>query len=147
MAYSSVTDIQQDFKQITFASGYNITDTQITEFIVESDALINSYVGSIYVVPVTAGDGLNLLKLMSRSLTVSRVKKIMAVKQAKSTDANQDVTDVLLTATAVMKMLRDIQSKVSILAGATLLDAQGGFYNNNVAKNVCPKIHKNHRQW
>lgn len=147
MAYTTYTEVQGDFKDITFAAGFNITDTKVTEFIVEADSLINSYVGSVYQVPVTTGDAVNLLKLLSRSLVASRIKKVLGVKQNKSVDANQDVTDVLLSATTVMKILKDIQQKNNVLAGATLLDVNSGFYNNNVSNQVQPKIRKDERQW
>lgn len=147
MPYATFTEIQADFKSMTFAAGFNITDTAVTEFILEADALINSYVGSVYVVPIAAGEALILMKLLSRSLVTNRVKKIMEVKQEKSTDANQNVVSVLLPITQVMKILTDIQNKVSVLAGATLLDARGGFYSNNVANNVCPTIKKDSKQW
>ena len=149
MSYTTPTEIQSDFKSIDFTvSGANVNTASVTQFIVESDALINSYVGTVYTVPVTAsGEGLSLLKLLSRSLVAARIKKIMAVKVDKATDANQDVVGVLLSSTQVMKILTDIQSKTIALAGAALLISGGGFFNKNVDGGVCAVMKKDDKQW
>lgn len=148
MAYTSKTEIEADFKDLTFTSTSNVKTADVTQFIVEADALINAYVGSVYVVPVTAsGEGKNLLKLLSRSLVAARIKRIMEVKQEKNPDPEQNVLGVLLSPSAVMKILKDIQSGAMVLAGAELLSSGGGFYSNNAANDVEPVIKKSDRQW
>lgn len=148
MAYTTYEEIQTDFKDLTFdASEGNVIQSDVTQFIVESDALINSYVGQTYNVPVTTGDGLNLLKLLSRSLVTARIKKLLEVKQEKSTDSNQNILSVLLTPTAVMKILENIRDKKVALDGATLNVATGSFYSSNVANDVTPTIKKDCKQW
>lgn len=147
MAYTTVAEIQADFKSMTFSPTSNVTDSAVTEFIVEADSLINSYVGTVYVVPVTTGDGLNLLKLLSRSLVSARIKRIMEVKQDKNPDPSQNVLGVLLSPTAVMKILTDIKSQTAALAGAVLLAASGGFFSANVSNDVCPRMKKDEKQW
>lgn len=148
MAYCNYEDIEADFKDMAFeVSDGNIIQDDVTQFIVEADALINSYVGQTYTVPVASGDGLSLLKLLSRSLVAARIKKIMEVKQEKSTDANQNVLSVLLTPTAVMKILENIRDKKVALIGATANVSSGGFYSKNVADDVSPVIKKDCKQW
>lgn len=147
MAYTTKDEIVQDFKEATFTSTTNVKDTSITEFIVEADALINAYVGMKYVVPVAGGDGLNLLKLCSRSLVTARIKRIMEVKQDKNPDPSQNVTGVLLSPTAVMKILTDIRQGDASLAGATPLSVDGGFFSKNVEGDVCPVVKKDEKQW
>jgi len=93
------------------------------------------------------GDGLNLLKLLSRSITATRIKRILEVKQDKSQDANQNVVSVLLSMAQVMKILKDIQDKNIKLDGAVLLTSTGGFYSNNAANSVAPVMRKGTRQW
>jgi hypothetical protein len=147
MAYCSATEVAADFKSITFTSTDNISDTDVAGFITEADALINAYVGSVYTVPVASGDGLNLLKLLSRSLCAARIKKIMEVKQEKSADANQNVVSVLLPPDKVLSILKDIQAKKVALAGAVDLVSGGGFYSANVANSVEPVLEKDTKQW
>jgi phage gp36-like protein len=145
--YTSATEIQGDFKDLTFTATSNVKDSDVTGFIVEADALINSYVGARYSVPVTSGDGLNLLKLCSRSLVSARIKKIMEVKQDKGQDANQNVVGVLLSPTAVMKILADIRDDKINLDGGTLLVSGNGFYSYNAKNDIQPVIKKDEKQW
>lgn len=147
MAYTTYQEIESDFKDITFIAGQNVTDTDVTQFILESDALINSYVGQKYVVPVTSGDGLNLLKLYSRCLVTARIKRLLEVKQEKAASADQNVTSVLLSPTQVIKQLEAIRDDKVSLDGATPLLSNSGFFSNNAANSVAPVIKKDEKQW
>jgi hypothetical protein len=149
LAYTTRQEIEADFKDTNFTTTSNVRIKDVEQFIVESDALINAYVGTVYTVPVTtAGQGLSLLKLLSRSLTATRVKAILKVKQeTASKDANQNVLDTLLSTAQVMKILRDIQEKTIALEGASALTSGGGFYSNNVNEDVEPVITKEDKLW
>ena len=148
MSYTTFSEVEGDFKDTEFTATSNVLDSDATQFIVEADALINAYVGTVYVAPVvTPGEGLNLLKLLSRSLVVNRIKRVLEVKQIKSEDANQNIVSVLLSVAQVMKILTDIQNKDLFLSGAVALIAGAGFYNNNVANSIEPVIKKDERQW
>lgn len=148
MAYTTTVEVQGDFKDMVFNTKSLVTSNDVTQFIVEADALINSYVGTVYTVPVTAaGDGKNLLKFLSRSLVSARIKTILEVKQPTNTDANQNVVGVLFSPSKVMQVLKDIQTKNISLAGAESLVSGAGFYNNNVANGVEPTVLKGTKQW
>ncbi len=147
MAYTTYAEIEADFKEIAFTTTSTVKAADVTAFIVEADALINAYVGTVYTVPVASGDGLNLLKLLCRSLVAARIKRIMEVKQEKNPDPSQNVLGVLLAPSAVMKILKDLQDKKLTLEGATLLSTGGGFYSNNVANSVEPVVTKDGREW
>lgn len=148
MAYTTYTEIEADFKDMTFdASTGNVKQADVTQFIVEADALINAYVGMKYTVPVTTGEGLNLLKLLSRSLVTARIKKLLEVKQEKSNDSNQSVIGVLLNTKDVMAILKDIRNGDLTLEGGAALVSGGGFYNNNVNEDVEPVFEKDTKQW
>jgi hypothetical protein len=77
----------------------------------------------------------------------ARIKKILEVKQEKATDANQSVVGVLLSPTAVMKILKDIQDGTLTLIGASTLLSSNGFYSKNVACDVEPVMKKDEKQW
>lgn len=150
MAYTNYEEIQADFKDMTFLeSGTNVTQDAVTQFITEADALINSYVGSRYATPLTesSGEGYQLLKLLSRSLVSARVKKLMEVKQEKSTDANQSVAGVLFSVTRVMSILEDIKNDIISLAGAQALETKNGFFSSNAAAGVEFVSKKDEKQW
>lgn len=152
MPYSTAEEIQGDFKGMTFTDNANamVKLATVTGFISEADALINAYVGKVYVVPVAnTGDGLSLLKMLSRSLVAARVKAILEVKQATSQDANQNVRSLLLSPSEVMKILKDIRDRNIALAGAELISGadKGGFFNHNVSIGVAPVVRKDRKQW
>lgn len=146
MAYTTFAEVAAEFKQQTFDATSNVTDSDVSQFIVEADALIDSYVGMKYTVPVTAGAGLNLLKMLSRNLVANRVKGILEVKQETSRDANQNVRSGLSTP-EILKILSNIRDGNLSLEGATSLIGAGGFYSYNYANSVEPVFKKDEKQW
>ena len=52
MTYATVDEIKEEFKNINFTTGV-LTLSQIERFLQETDALINSFVGSRYQTPIT----------------------------------------------------------------------------------------------
>lgn len=147
MAYCTVAEVESDFKNLDFKTNTLVTSADVTQFITEADALINSYVGMKYEVPVAGGSGaLGLLKLFSRTLVADRVKKILEVKQVQNTAANQDVRGAYSTRD-VIKALEQIKKGELSLEGASPLVSGGGFYSNNYANGVDPVFKKDERQW
>lgn len=148
MAYSTSSDVSSEFKNLTFASGTGfITSEDVDAFILEADALINSYVGQKYSVPVTAGaSALALLKLFSRTLVADRIKKILEVKQLQNTAANQETRGAFGTKD-VLAQLQKIANGDIALDGATPLVSGGGFYSNNANECVEPVFHKDCKEW
>ena len=148
MAYTTAAEIQADFKNIDFsATGAAIATAAVTQFIVEADALINSFVGVRYVTPISSGDGLNLMKLLSRSLVSARIRGMLEVKQAQSANANQNVQTAFLSVAQVMKILTDIRNDVLGVDGAVPLVTSNGFFSNNYANDIQPKVEKDTKQW
>lgn len=148
MSYCVFTDIQEDFKTIAFDSSSLIKDTQVTKFITEASALIDSYVGTRWVVPITAdASSLALMSLFCRTLVADRIRGILANKQQTNTDANQQVKSDGYSVKDVMKALTDIKNGDTQLSGAALLLAGSAFYSQNYATNQTPRFNKNRRQW
>ncbi len=148
MAYCTKEEIGAEFKSvIVFSDSTNVTAAAVNGYIAEADALINSYVGKRYSTPVATGEGVTLLKLISRSICVARVKLQMEVVQAKSADANQNVRSVLFSPSKCIEILEDIQKGNVDLIGATSLLSSGAFFNNNVDNEADPVIEKHTKQW
>lgn len=152
MAYCSYTDVQAEFKAVTFTLAAAtppslVTQEQVTQFIVEADSLINSYVGSRYTVPVTGTQSLSLMSLFSRTLVASRVRGILANKQQTNTDANQQVKSDGLSTKDVMKMLQEIRDGITPLTDAVLLNSTASFFSNNYDIGTQPRFNKNRKQW
>lgn len=92
MAYASLSDIQNEFKSVTFSSGSAPTDSAVTAFIAQEEAKLNARVGLKYVVPVdpTASPLSTLiLRSISVHLVTARIKEILKVKAADP-KADQD---------------------------------------------------------
>jgi len=147
MAYATTAEIESDFKDAAFTTSTTVKAADVTQFIVESDSLIDAYVGTVYAVPVSSGSGLQLLKLLSRSLVTARIKRIMEVKQEKNSSPDQNIVGVLLSPSKVMEILKDIQKKNIALAGAVLLTSGGGFSSHNNTHDIAPVMKKEDRQW
>lgn len=148
MAYCVVSDIQADFKSIVFAAGQNITDTAVTQFIVEAGALINSYVGTRFTTPVTGNaDSLALMSLFCRVLVSDRIRGILANKQATNVDANANIKSHGMSTSDVLKSLLAISEGRLQLAGAALLNANASMFSSNFDRNETPRFRKNQKQW
>lgn len=148
MSYTTSTLVQAEFKSIVFSTTTLVALADVVQFIVEADALINSFVGMKYEVPVTAGtDALELLKLFSNTLVADRIKKIMEVKQsAQNTSANQDVRGAY-SSRDVMKQLEAIKKGDLLLSGATPLVSAGGLFSQTESDDRCRTFHKDCRDW
>lgn len=149
MGYCSVEDIQAEFKQITFDRTTLVTIEKVNQFIVEADAVVNSYISKRYAVPITQdASSVSLMRLYSRTIVRDRVRAILSVKQSGgNTSANSDVRGVEFSTRDVMSALRDLQTSKTALTGATLLVTGGAFSSFNVDHSIGPIFQKGKRQW
>lgn len=82
MAYAVVADVQAEFKDIDFSSTTSVKDTEVTQFLAEAAAEIDSIIGVRYVVPVVSDAAALLnLKTISIWLVKDRLKDILHIKQ------------------------------------------------------------------
>lgn len=149
MAYSLNTDVAIEFKNMTFTLTSFVTTADVDTFITQMDALIDSYVGAKYVVPITAdASALALMQLFSVTLVADKIKKILEVKQDTNKDANQDVRGAYGTR-EVMSALLAIKKGEMVVSGATLIAGSGSgvIFSNNIANEVEPEFEKSLEQW
>lgn len=148
MAYCTSDEVAKDFPATNFgATGSKVTVDDIDEFIEDADALIDSYISSRYVVPVTADTtALRTLRLFSRSMVADKVKGILEIKQPINTAANQNVRSGLNTKD-VIKLLEQIRDGQSQLTGAIMLSSGGGINSFNVREGITPRFKKDEDQW
>lgn len=148
MAYSTLAEIQSEFKNTTFSSTTNVTDSDVNSFILQADALINSYVSKRYQLPIDTGsEGFQFLKMLSCGIVAERVRAILEVKQATNKDGNQNPRRPL-DMKNIMDMLKDIASGKAPLVGCDLVGSSGtGLYSENDANMVEPEFKKGSTQW
>lgn len=134
MPYCTSAEVESEFKKIDFAAtNALVTTADVDAWILEADALVNSYVGQKYIVPVTTGEGATLLKMYSRLLTSERVRKVLEVKDPKASEGAQNPRGVILSTAAIMKALEAIAKGDVALIGATPLLSGAGFDSSAVS--------------
>jgi len=150
MAYSTVEQIASEFKDIDFQSeGTLMPSADVELFIDQFSALIDAYIGSRYLVPVTASDAsVALLNLFCSTLVADKITKILETRQQTNQEANQEVRGAFTTK-MVMEQLSRIKKGELALDGATLLinSGHGSFFSNNASNNIEPVWKKEEEQW
>jgi hypothetical protein len=124
MAYSTTADIQQEFPTLTFTDDdtSKVKLASIPDFIADADALIDSYLGARYVVPVDGGDAsLAVLKFYSRSLVADKIKGILEIRRETSDRAQQNPRTGLSTKD-IIRILEGYRDGTSVLPDAEGVD-------------------------
>ncbi len=148
MPYCTVAQVESEFKSIDFSATDSLMpEATVTQFIVEADALINSFVGQRYEVPVTSGDGLELLKLYSRTLVAERIKGIWETKNAVNSRADQNTRSSTLSKTDILNLLKSIAKGELALDGATKNVSGGVFSSYTYDNGISPVFKKEEKQW
>jgi phage gp36-like protein len=147
MAYCTLDDVQAEFKNTTFSGSTLVTDENVTAFIVQADAVINSYVGKRYETPVPeTADGFQILKMISSGIVAERVRAILEVKQVTNKDGEQNVRRGL-SLNFLMGMLKDISTGKLLLDGALSASNSTGIYSENSKNYIEPEFKKGSTQW
>lgn len=143
MAYAVYTDVESEFKNLdSTASGAKVTNTEITAFIVQADALIDSYLSTRYIVPITGSSALSLVKWICIQIVKERVQRIIAVKSGNP-DTDQDNVDKAMW----LVMLEALQKGGMNLTDATLLSTGEGFKSGNVENEISQTFDVATQQW
>lgn len=146
MGYCALADITADFANMVFDDNSKVKDSDVTSFIVDADALIDSYLSARYSLPVTGTRSLAVLKLYSRALVADKVAGILQIKQSTNQGANQNVRSGLSTKD-VLKQLGDLRDGSGQLPDADLASPGGGISSFNVKTGRVPEFRKDEKQW
>jgi len=121
--YADVADIESEFKNITFSSGFAVTDTEVTAFIVQEEAIINATISNRYVTPITGTDPIEVMKSITIVFVAYRVAKIINLK--KDVPIPEKFLPQILNEGGAFRIakqqLEDIQSGKIVLNDAELL--------------------------
>lgn len=81
MAYATFGDVASEYKDIAFTSTTKVTDTEVSEFITQTENRINAEISNRYSVPVASGTmAASILKTISIWLVKCRINSILSVK-------------------------------------------------------------------
>ncbi len=124
MAYCTNTDLALEYKAIVFSGSSSISSTQVDEFGVQASALIDSYIGTKYDLPIVDTSALSLLKMIAIWLVKSRINSILSVKTPQD-KTKQDPDGPALYEQAI-KMLEALRSGKLTLVGADSASSDQG---------------------
>lgn len=148
MTYAAVVDIQNEFRKITFDGTSDITDTRVTGFLEETDAMIDTLLSVRYQLPITGTKSLLVLKRIEIAVVAERIASILDLKQNKvvSSTIKQEYNKKD-KANIAIKMLNQLVDGIIILPDAVLLDSQYGFSSYTEDNNIEPFFEKGVDQW
>lgn len=116
--YCLVDDIRSDFKDIVFSATSSVTEDEVTKFIAEETAFIDSIICARYVVPIIEGTSPNsflVLKRICIFLVSDRVRHVLYVKtgnDSKDSDS-KGLRSLSRQPRADLNSIRDGKSKLS----------------------------------
>ena len=128
MAYSTVSEVASEFKDVEFTATTKVTDTEVLRFIDEAEALINGLVSCKYVVPILTGpspESFKILRMVEIWLVADRVRQIMQVKDISVTKVQQG-TRGPNSKKAAMDLLKKICDGTLKLTDAVLASSSDG---------------------
>jgi len=143
MAYSTNSDVQSEFKNLTYSSG-GITSAEVDEFIDQEDAFIDGIVGRKYTTPITGTYALRIIKNISIQLVTSRIKRILAVKTGIP-ETEQDSSGNLFG--QAKTKLDDIAAGRLLLSDATLGNTSDGVDSFAVSDDLEHIFKRDEQQW
>ena len=144
MAYSTVALVISEFKSITIDSTTQVTDTEVTQWIVEADAYIDGRIGLLYTTPVTASISLEILKSISIGLVAQRVAYAMEIKSITA-KGDQYVPKNLIE--QAEKRLEMIVNRQLLLSDADERSTQSGVKSYTSENTVNRKFDQTKDQW
>ena len=144
MPYCTNADVSSEFKNIEFDANSAVTDAELTEIIKEESAVIDSYVGMRYVVPVTNTTALLVLKKLCKLMSADRVRGILGVKNPSQEYDSEEKRAYIRGA---IDDLKDIAAGKVNLPGATPLSSDGGVSSFNVDTCYKNKFDVGKQQW
>lgn len=144
MAYSVYGDVQSEFKDLDLSSTTKIKDTEVTQFIVESDAYIDGRLSKKYVTPITGTEALKIVKTISIKLTACRVWGILEVATKEKKDRGKALCKEALD--MIDQILSD-NAKELELTDAVLNTTDHGIVASNYENDIDPIFEKETDQW
>lgn len=148
MSYATTSDIQGEFKNITFSGSTAVTSTQVSGFLTDADAMINARLAPKYQVPITGSNSLVIVKLIAIKLVKHRILEIIKVKTGKTSE-DQDSQGKKTLEEQAFDLINDIVKDKLLLTDATLATTADGVrsYSNDNADSIPYVFQRGSKQW
>ena len=131
MSYCTSSDVEGRFKATTFSASTSPTLAQVDQWITEADAVINAALANRFEVPVTAGEGLEILKDICTDFVAHKVRDVITVK-TQVPENNQEGARVNWEERGFKKLRKIVEGKLVLIVKIALayysviLAVQGG---------------------
>ena len=149
MAYSEVSDIESEFKNITFDSNSAIEESEVNLFIAQEDAVIDATISNRYEVPITGSNAIVVMRKISIAYVAYRVAKILNLKKdipIPKEMISQSINEAS-TFRVAKKNLEDIQSGKIVLNDAVARSSEQGVKSYNASNSIGPLWERDTKQW
>jgi hypothetical protein len=144
MSYATADQITGEFADVTFSTTTKVTTTDITRFLAEADAEINTRLSSRYAVPITGTEALVLMGMIETWLVKHRVANIMAVKIPVTKAAQGGETDLRQQALDMLQAM--VEGKMS-LSDAPLASSSAGVKSYAADNDLEHTFQRGENQW
>lgn len=124
--YCTYTQVQEEFKALTFGTGTAIGTSRVDRFCQESSAYIDGKVGLLYSTPVDSTNSPKsflILQHICIALVARRIRPILGVEAPVATDSQKTRGEGEIDPE---EMLNDIIANKTLLSDATKLSSDGG---------------------
>jgi phage gp36-like protein len=148
MTYATATDISREFRSVTFEADTDISDTDITSFLDEADAIINTCLNNKYITPITGTESVKVLKRIEIAIVAARIASILDLKQQQNQPSTikQEFNKKDMEQWA-FKYLKDLENEVKTLPDATLKSGNFGMKSNFLSLQDGAFFKKSVDQW
>ncbi len=143
MAYASVEEVVSEFKDLEVGTGTSVTDSEIGRFIDEADAYINSKLGLVYQVPITAPEAFPILRMIEVYLIKARINSILEIRSGQE----EIVQNGINNAEVANKMLDNLVAGIMVLPGAIMITSKAGVSSYSHENNIEHVFDVTRTQW
>lgn len=148
MAYASQSDIENEMNGGAFDAGSGVTSGGLAEMLDQESAVIDQYLSTQYVTPVTDSTAIKVLKKICTDFVVFRVAK--ALRQSEGLTDNSEPRDVSESAAyrESLRLLKMFSSGQLALSGAAKQESKKKIMGFTPDKSTTENVFKkDEKQW
>jgi phage gp36-like protein len=148
MAYATSSDIEGELKGITFSGTSSVTTTTVGEMLDQESAVIDQYLSTQYVTPVTDADALLTLKKICIDFVSLRIEKVLKHSNDSNDKGFVQEASTVMSYKESLKLLKMFSSGEISLAGATRISGKGRIMSISPDENTTERVFKKDEvQW
>jgi phage gp36-like protein len=144
MPYAESSHITAEFADVTFSASTKVSTDDITRFLAEADAEINTRLCNRYAVPITGTESLVLMRMIEIWLVKHRIMGILKVKTPIAKADQGGETDLR---TQAIEMLKQLSDGELLLSDAPRATSEEGVKSYSADEEVDHVFQRGEDQW